>query len=94
MYFPNGYTPSRAYFNLEEYEKLLRTAGFVSIDVKLISREDIYPSKDKYIDSLVAVLKYVLSNIRREFAIDLANLLNISQDSFGAIHYSHESLQI
>ncbi len=92
--FPKGYTPSRVYFALEEYEKMLQSAGFASVEVKLISREDIYPSKDKFIDSLVAVLNYVPSDIRREFAIDLANLLNISQDSFGAIHYSHGSLQI
>lgn len=94
MYFPNGYTPSRVYFTLEEYEKMLQAVGFASVDVKLISREDIYPSKDRFIDSLVAVLNYVPSDIRREFAIDLANLLNISQDASGAIHYSHGSLQI
>jgi hypothetical protein len=93
-HFPDGYTPSRAYFTLEEYESLLRTAGFASVNIKQISREDIYPTKEAFIDSLVAVLNYVPSEVKREFAKDLANLLEISQDSSGAIHYSHGSFQI
>lgn len=93
-YFPQGYTPSRVYFTIEEYEKMLRTAGFASVNIELIAREDTYPSKDAFIDSLVAVLNYVPLEIRRDFAIDLANLLDISEDSLGVIHYCHNSLQI
>lgn len=93
-YFSAGYTPSRVYFTIEEYEKMLRTAGFVSVNIELIAREDTYPSKDAFIDSLVAVLNYVPLDIRREFAMDLASLLDTSQDSLGVIHYRHNSLQI
>lgn len=93
-YFPQGYSPSRIYFSNKEYEQMLLKSGFKSVAVESILREDIYLSMEKFIDSLVAVLNYVPTEIRREFAIDLSNLLNIHHDSSGNIHYVHSSLQI
>lgn len=93
-YFPAGYIPSRTYFTAEEYQKMLAIIGFTSITVQMVEREDIFPSMEAFVDSLVAVLNYVPEKIRNEFAFDLSALLDISIDSSGKIHQNHYSLQI
>jgi trans-aconitate methyltransferase len=93
-YFPEGYIPSRVYFTQNEYEKMLSSVGFTAIDIEIISNEDIYPSMDAFVESLVAVLNYVPLKIRREFAKDLANLLDISEGPTGTVHFRNKSLQI
>lgn len=93
-YFPSGYTPSRTYFTQDEYQKMLAGIGFTSVMIQMVEREDIFPSMESFVDSLVAVLNYVPEKIRSEFASDLAGLLDISIDSSGQIHQTHYSLQI
>lgn len=92
--FPLGFTPTRFYFSEEEYRKMLTEAGFTTIETKIISNEDRYPSKEAFIDSLCALLNYVPDDIKRSFAKDLMEKLEPIEESDGSILHLNRNLGI